>query len=314
MRKLFLFILPFAIAGCTAPRSMLNSGKVVPKGQVRFGKNYTWNISSAPISESVKGIRDLDKQANQLNSSDSIILNGQVQHINSSLIAYCLDPIGYADELYFRYGLGKRLDFGFKKPGDANTFDVMYQFLGSNSTFNEKSTGKGGFYGSVGLQYSFQNYRFLKYPMFDKVERVFGMSMSRKDFALPIVFSKSFGPEERVGCFSFGLVYTYSFIKYEVTPKNIYVRDETTQYTELLGPMKGKANYGSYGSFINVKIGKKFVFFNFSLAAYYQDYGKYALLGGGSTRFKGVSIVPSYGIQFNIMPKKKKSVVDGTQV
>ena len=97
----------------------------------------------------------------------------------------------------------------------------------------------------------------------------------------------------------------------------MYIKDAANNYVpELVGPLSGKMDYDSYGAFANVKIGKKFVFFNFSLAAYYQDYGRYQLLGGGTTRFKGVSIVPSYGMQFNLNTNKKKKnkKAVGTQV
>lgn len=296
-----------ALIGCSSSRSMLNSGKVVPKGQVRFGKNYTISISSSPISQSVKGSRDL---INNLSDKDTVYYNQQLEHVNAALLSYCVDPIGYTEELYLRFGLGKRLDMGFKK-GGATAVDVMFQFLGSNKNFNDSD--KGGYYGSVGLQYSWQNYRFLNYPMFDKVQRLFGVEMSRREFSLPVIFSKSFGPEERTGCFSFGVVYTHSFINYRITTKNIYEAGQFTNVSpELLKPIEDKVNFGAYGTFLNVKIGKRFVFFNFSLAAYYQDYGRYKLLGGTSRTLKGITIIPSYGMQFNILPKKKKPV--GTQV
>lgn len=303
-----MVLLTFVFFGCSGSRSMLNSGKVLPKNQLRIGKNYTFNLSSAPIAQSVRGSYNL---GNSLSTKDTIYYDQQIEHINAALLSYCLDPIGYNDELYFRYGLGNHMDMGFKSSGGAHAFDMMYQFLGSNANFIDSD--KGGYYGSFGLQYSWQNFRFLNYPMFDKVERIFGLEMSRKDITIPVIFSKSFGPEERTGCFSFGLIYSQSFIKYKITSKTVYaVSDATHLSPELLAPINAKVNYGSYGTFLNVKIGRRYVFFNFSLAAYYQNYGKYLLLGGNTRTLKGISIIPSYGVQFNILPKKKK--VTGTQV
>ncbi len=296
------------LIGCSGSRSVLSSGKVVPKGQVRFGENYTFNISSSPISESAKGSVDL---INNLAKKDTVYYSQQLAHLNAAVLSYCLDPIGYTNEIYFRYGLGKHMDMGFKNSGGSHAVDMMYQFLGSNKNFNESD--KGGYYGSAGLQFSWQNFRFVNYPMFDKLEKLFGMEMSRKDITLPVIFSKSFGPEERTGCFSFGVVYSHSFIKYKITPKNIYEAEHAANVPpELIKPISEKMHYGAYGTFINVKIGKRFVFFNFSLAAYYQDYGNYKLLGGSSKTLQGISIIPSYGIQFNILPKKKKTA--GTSV
>jgi hypothetical protein len=292
------------MVGCSGSRSVLNSGKVVPKNQVRFGKNYTINISSAPISQSVRGAYNL---GGDYSKKDTIYYDKQMEHVNAALLSYCLDPIGVNDELYFRYGIIKRVDIGYKSTGGSTAFDVMYQFLGSTKNVNEVENEKNSFYGSVGLQFSWQNYRFLNYQMFDKVQSMFGMEMARRDVALPLIFSTSFGPEERVGCFSFGLIYSHAFIKYKITPKNIYSADQiNSSYPELLAPVNGKVNYGSFGTFMNVKIGKKFVFFNFSLAAYYQNYGKYMLLGGNSRTIKGFTFIPSYGMQFNIIQKKKR--------
>jgi hypothetical protein len=308
---LFLFSLLFILSGCSGSRSVLNSGKVVPKGQVRFGKNYTINISSAPISQSVRGAYDL---GNTYSKKDTIYYDAQLEHVNAALLSYCLDPIGFNDEIYFRYGVRKRMDIGFKSTGGSKAFDCMYQFLGSVKNVKEVEQEKGNhFYGSIGLLYSYQNYKFLNYQMFDKLQAVFGMEMTRKDIAMPLIFSTSFGPEERVGCFSFGFVYSHAFVKYKITPKNIYAADQINeQYPQLLAPVNAKVNYGSFGTFMNLKVGKKFVFFNFSIAAYYQNYGKYLLLGGNTRTIKGFTIIPSYGMQFNLIKKKKRPV--GTEV
>ncbi len=304
-----IFILIAAgVSSCSSPRSMLTSGKVLPKNHVRIGKNTTFNISSAPIERSIRGSKDL---AEQSSNGDSVMYNSQIKNLNSAFMAYCLDPIGYSTETYFRYGLGHRADFGFRNNGDASAFDMMYQFMGSNKNCNESD--KGGFYGSIGAQYSWQNYRFVDMHKFEKVQKLFGLDMNRKDITIPLVFSKSFGPEERVGCFSFGLVYSHSFIKYKIEPKNIYSEQVMDNIpSQLLAPVSGKSEFDAYGTFLNVKIGKKYVFFNFSLSAYYQNYGRYPMLDGSDVLLKGISIVPSYGMQFNIFPKAKKKVDDGS--
>jgi hypothetical protein len=309
MRPLLLFLFAIFLAGCSGSRSVLNSGKVLPKDQMRFGKNYTINISTSPISQSVRGAYNL---SDNFSGKDTIYYDAQVEYVNAALLSYCLDPIGVNDEMYFRYGLGHRLDLGFKSSGGSNAFDVQWQFLGSTKNVNQAGDKKHMFYGSLGAQYSWQNYRFLNYQMFDKVQSIFGFEMSRKDVSVPLIFSTSFGPEERVGCFSFGLVYSHSFIKYKVTPKNIYEADRIDP--KLLDPINGKMNYGAYGTFFNLKVGKKFIFFNLAFAVYYQNYGKYQMLGGNSKSLKGFTFIPSYGMQFNLLKKKKKSVPVGTQV
>jgi len=301
-----VILIAFFISSCSAPRSILPSGKVLTKGQIRFGINNTVNVSSAAIERSVKTSVQLTESAF---GSDTVIYTKHIANLNSAFMAYCLDPISYNTEFYLRYGLGHRFDIGYRNTGGANAFDFMFQFLGSNKNFNESD--KGGFYGSTGFQYSWQNYSFVNFSQFEKVQSLFGMDMGRKDITFPLIFSKSFGPEERVGCFSFGVVYSHSFINYKISPKNIYA-DKIIENVppELLSPVSGKADFDAFGTFINVKIGKKYVFFNFSLAAYYQNYGRYQMLGGSEVVLKGISIVPSYGVQFNIFHKTKKKPVD----
>lgn len=288
-----------AVCSCSPPKSIINSGKVVTKNQVRAGMNYSINVSTSPISESVEGIRELS----QVKHSDSLQFDKGLEHINSAALAYCLDPIGYKTDFYFRYGLGYNMDIGYRYSGSAHTMDARYQFLGSNST-HQYSDYKG-MYGSAGLQYGWQNFSFSD-KKFDQIQRIFDMKMSRKDISIPVIFSKSFGPEEKYGALSFGMVYTHSFIKYKVDPKNVYIRDNEG-IQQMLAPVNEKKNYGSYGTFVNVKTGWKFIYFNAGIACYYQKYGTFPLLGGNNVTLKGWTIVPSYGFQFNIYPGKKKT-------
>jgi hypothetical protein len=312
IRSAFVIVCGIVVcSSCTPPRSMLSSGKVVPKKQFRIGVNYTFNVSSAPISQSVKGAYKLSQT---IANKDTVRNSTQVQDLNAALIAYCVDPITFNDELYFRYGMGHNLDFGYRNAGGAHAFDMMYQFLGSNENFNTSTYS--GMYGSTGLQYSWKNYNFSDNPVLKRLQKIFLMDMERKDFTIPIVFSKSWGPEERTGCFSFGIMYSHTFIKYKISTKNIYqINDQLGSGNQvpayLLTPIEAKVHYGSYGTFINFKVGKKYVFFNFSLAAYYQNYGKYPLLGGSTVELKGFTFVPSYGVQFNILGKQKKKPVEG---
>ena len=243
----------------------------------------------------------------------AVIFSEQIANLNSAFMAYCLDPISYNTETYFRYGLGHRLDIGYRNTGGANAFDMMYQFMGSNKNCNESD--KGGFYGSIGAQYSWQNYSFVNFSKFEEVQKFFGLDMSRKDITVPLIFSKSFGPEERVGCLSFGVVYSHSFINYKISPQNIYAEEIVSNVPpELLKPVSHKSGFNAYGTFINAKIGKKYVFFNVSLAMYYQSYGRYPMLGGSDVLLRGISIIPSYGVQFNIFRKSKKKPADGVQM
>lgn len=308
IRPLTYFSLATIItSSCTTPRSVLSSGKVVPKNTVRGGINYTFNISTSPIKQSAKSIYNFaDTYANK----DTVYLDNTIKDVNAALLAYCLDPITFTNEYYFRVGLGHRMDAGYRNSGDAHGVDMMYQFLGGTGTF--KDSEYNGMYGSVGLQYGHQNFKFMNNRIFNKFEKLFGFTMRRQDLTVPVIFSKSWGPEERTGCLSFGVTYTHSFIKYKIKPKGIYYNaiEDSNLPPQLVEPIEGKMDYDSYGTFINLKIGRRYVFFNLSVSAYYQNYGKYPLLGGTTTSLEGFSIVPSYGIQFNIPTKRKKKPVE----
>jgi len=300
LMKLAALLVPLGmIYSCSPPKSIVNSGKVVTKNQVRFGTNYSVNVSTSPITESIKGIKEFSSFSNK----DSFQLDQGLEHINAAALAYCLDPIGYKTDFYLRYGLGHNIDLGYRNSGKAHVIDTRYQFLGSNSTY--QYSDYKGLYGSIGLQYGWQKFGFGD-QKFDQLQKVFDLSMSRKDISIPLIFSKSFGPEEKFGALSFGLIYTHSFVKYNVNPKNVYLRDnEGVQH--MLEPLNAKKNYGSYGSFLSVKAGWKFIYFNAGVACYYQKYGTFPLLGGSNVTLKGFTIVPSYGVQFNILPRKKKT-------
>lgn len=308
IRPLTYFTLAlFVTVSCTTPRSVLSSGKVVPKNTVRGGINYTFNIATSPIAKSARAIYNF---ADTYKNEDTVYFNGTVQDVNAALIAYCLDPITFTNEYYLRFGLGHRLDMGYRNSGDAHGVDMMYQFLGGTGTF--KDSEYNGMYGSVGLQYAHQNFKFMNNRIFNRFEKMFGFNMRRQDITIPIIFSKSWGPEERTGCLSFGVTYTHSFIKYKVTPRSIYYLNETDVNVPpiLMQPIEAKMDYSSYGTFINFKVGRRYVFFNLSVSAYYQKFGNYPLLGGNTSSLEGFSIVPSYGVQFNIPTKKKKKVTE----
>src|SRR3954471_18398833 len=160
--KYALIIIPAAalLNACSPARSMLNSGKVLPKKQIRFGINYTFNVSTSPIQQTYKSAASIYQN---LSASDTVDFSrsdvaSTVQDVNAALMAYCVDPITMTDDIYLRVGLGHRLDVGYKNSGGANAIDVQYQFLGSNENFNN-STYRG-YYGSVALQYTHKSFNF----------------------------------------------------------------------------------------------------------------------------------------------------------
>ncbi|MEO6071048.1 MAG: hypothetical protein ABIN57_04370 [Chitinophagaceae bacterium] len=303
-------LLPVAVvlfaAGCTSPRNIISSGKVTPKGTFKAGFNTSFNAASAPVSP----IANLTKAAvNAIDSNkDSIFYNEAVASLTKGLVAYSLDPITPTYDVYVRYGVLNRVDVGYKFASGAHAFDVMYQFLGTTGTPDdpEDPEAKNSLHGSIGFQYSGQNASLPGKVGLNRLSGLFNYHLSRKDILIPLVFSYSFGPEETYGNVSFGVVYGKSFIDYGFNPSKKLVRYAGNQ-VEKIPAFSNKQNYSSFGAFLNGKIGYKYAYFVPAISMYYQNYGTYNLFGLQAEKFKGVTFIPSIGVQLNFGYKKKAS-------
>lgn len=289
--------------GCAAPRDIVQSGKVTPHKQIRLGFNYAANIPT----ETVASIYDeIESAVEKSIKNDTTLVDDAIIKANKSAYAYALDPIGFGMEFYLRYGILRRFDIGYKYNGGINIFDARYQFLGSTGNCFSSDNNENGsrMYGSIGIQYSSQKYALP--GKFETLQEAIGIEFKRKDILIPLCFSKSFGPEEKIGNLSFGLAYNLTFLDYGFDPKNVleYVDAASSNTQTILSGFHAKKNISSFGAFINVKVGYKFVYFLPSLSVYYQDYGSFTLINGESQRFKGFTFVPSLGFQFNLPPFK----------
>lgn len=293
------------IIGCTSPRNIVASGKVTPKGSFKAGFNSSFNVATAPLAEIDDITRGAVKAIDQ--HSDSIFYNETIAALTRGLLAYSLDPVTPTSDFYLRYGLARKVDIGYKYASGAHVFDVMYQFLGSTGTPNDPEEHKG-LYGSIGIQYSGQRSDLPSKVGLDKLSAIFSYNLNRKDILVPLVFSYSFGPEETYGNVSFGLVYGHSFITYGFAPSKAFVRAVGDRF-EAIPSFKHQQNYSSFGTFINAKLGYKYAYFVPALSMYYQNYGTYDLFGLQQESYKGVTIIPSLGLQLHLGYKKKKQEV-----
>ncbi|MER2999408.1 hypothetical protein [Pontibacter populi] len=297
MRKHFYLylsavLLAATVAGCTAPRSVIHSGKVTPKGQFKAGFNMGGNIASEPIAQ----LDDItDAAIDAIANKEEVDYNEQIDVASKALVAYALDPVGTTFDFYLRYGVAERVDVGYKYATGVHVFDAMYQFMGPTGT--PENPGVGDWYGSVGLQYSGQSSGIFDKLYIDKLIPVLEFSATRRDIVIPLVFSKSFGPEEEIGNISFGPVYNHTFIKYGFDPSRI-VKDVGGDKVPVEG-VYAKNNFPSFGFFVNGKIGFKFLYVLPSLTMYYQDYGTYDFLEGKQFDFSGITVIPSIGLQAN---------------
>ena len=293
-----------SLASCTAPRTVYHSGKVTPKGQVRGGVDIVGNVPGATTRAIADNVTDLIQTFSNL---DSINWNNNQDALNSvskSVLAYTLDPIGAGYDIHLRVGVIERVDVGYKLAGGTHVFDARFQFLGSTGTPDNPGNDPEGWSGSAGIQYSGKSYDLPSFFGAD-LNDFLGFEMKRKDIFIPVAFSYPFGEEELYGNVSFGVAYGHTFLSYALSPEKIY---EYTQNNvpQVIDPINEKKNYASYGGFINIKGGYKYAYVIGSLGIYHQNYGSYKLLKGYTADLKGITVVPSLGLQFNVGGGKKK--------
>lgn len=285
----FVLLLTFA-AGCTAPRAVINSGKVTAPGKFKAGVNFGGNIATEPIGQ----LDDIaEATVDAISKKDSVYYDDEIETATRALVAYALDPVGPTFDFYLRYGVAPRMDVGYKYASGVHVFDTQYQFLGPTGT--PENPGQGDWYGSVGLQYAGQSSDWVDKLFLDKLQPILQFTAKRKDVTVPLIFSKSFGPEEEKGSIAFGAVYNHTFIEYGFEPGELYKK--AGGEVDRVNPLMEKNNFGSYGMFVNAKFGFKYVYILPALTIYYQDYGSYKLLNNAAYSYSGLTFIPSIGIQ-----------------
>jgi hypothetical protein len=287
-------------ASCAAPRTVYHSGKVTPEGQLVGGIDLTGNVATATVKEIFDNADLVEafvtRDSVKYNNADSIIID----NMSRSVLAYTLDPVGTGYDIYLRYGIVKRLDVGYKLAGGTHVFDTRFQFLGSTGTPSDPGDDPKKLSGSIGLQFSTRSYELPSIFSLGDIQDLLGFEMKRTDFLVPLSFSVPFGDEESYGCLSFGMAYGHTLLKYKIDPTKIY---EYTQNNvpQVIPAVDEKKSYSSFGGFINIKGGYKFVYLLGSLAIYHQNYGTFPMLKGKTVELKGTTFVPSIGLQLNFM-------------
>ncbi|SET76671.1 hypothetical protein [Hymenobacter actinosclerus] len=282
-----------ATASCTAPRAIVSTGKVTPRGEFRVGGNLAFNVPTETID---KAGSTLKSAARDLARKDTVRYNGTIEKLQVAALAYALDPVRPSSDLYLRYGVIDRLDVGYKYAFGSHVFDAMYQFLGPVGTVENPGTRQPGVtYASIGLQYATQRTKLPSVPFLDDLNTLLGFRASRHDLLVPLVFSQSLGAEEEIGAISYGLVYAHTFLRYGLTPGSLF--NGTVPVSDL---PTVRHSFGSYGAFFNAKLGYRYVYVIPALSVYYQNYGEYQLLNNKTAKLSGMTFIPSLGLQFRI--------------
>ncbi|ALW83638.1 hypothetical protein AUC43_00050 [Hymenobacter sedentarius] len=282
---------------CTAPRAIVATGKVTPQGEFRVGYNQGFNIATAPLSKAGAAVRDA---ATTAANKDTVGYGGSVKNLQAAALAYILDPVQPTADLSIRYGILPRLDAGYKYAFGSHVFDAQFQLLGPTGSPEHPGAGaaSGTTYASIGLQFATQRAKLPSIPFLGDINSVLNFKATRNDLLVPLIFSQSFGPEEEIGAISYGVVYAHSWVNYGFAPDNVYLN---TQKIPAL-PNQSR-DFSSYGAFLNVKLGYRYVYVIPAVSIFYQNYGDYALLNGASTSLSGVTFVPSLGFQLRIPTK-----------
>lgn len=292
--------LALVASACTAPRGITTSGKVTPQGEFRLAYNQGFNVGSAPLSKAGTAVRDAASQlGSQAARGDTVRYSGTVSNVQAAALAYLLDPVQTTADLSIRYGVVPRLDVGYKYAFGSHVFDTQYQLLGPTGSIEnpERGAASGTTYASIGLQYAIQRAALPSLPFLNNLNNLLGLSATRHDILIPLTVSQSFGPEESIGAISYGAVYAHSWVSYGFTPSNLYNRAGTGVLPAL---DRQSRNFSSYGLFLNLKLGYKYVYVVPAVSLYYQNYGDYTLLDGSTTSLSGVTVIPSLGLQFRI--------------
>jgi len=293
------------IFGCSAPRNIMESGKVTSHGRFKGGVAYSVNFPT----QFAKSIFNLvENNVDRYISTDSVFADAIFDQVNEAIYSYSLDPLKVGLDFSIRYGIHPKFDMGYKYSSGTSVFDTRYQFLAPKE---QDSLSNFKLYGSIGIQYSQNKFELPSAFKLDKLQSYLGYSYKRKDVVVPLIFSLSFGKDEKYGCFSYGLVYNFVALEYSYLPKNIY----TLNKASIQGRTE-KSNYSSFGLFTNIKGGYRFAYLLFSLTCYYQKYGTFELLSGKNIDFSGFTFVPSVGLQLQTGNKdfKKKNRVKNKQI
>lgn len=295
-----LFVIAALAFSCSAPRTITVSGKVTTPGNVVAGASYN---ASLPTATTKLAADLITKNIDDVVNKDTASFDANLERLNKAMLAYAIDPITTGYDFYIRVGIVKRFELGYKLAGNAHTFYSQYQFLGSTGTIPPDSDKddeedeyfdlKKQFYASIGLQYSWQDY---KLPNFlGTLQNRLGYTFNRKDILVPLAFSISFGPEEKYGSVAAGLAYGYTLLNYTSLPDRI-----TIENNKLVTGLQNRKGYSSLGGFLNVKVGYKYVYLIPSLSIFYQNYGTYKLINGSSFRLRGATFVPAISLQVRI--------------
>lgn len=295
LKYIFLaVVIIWGLQSCTAPKSIIESGKVTPQGAVRASLGTTSNIPTA-FAEEVVGFA-IDNAG--VVKGDSFQFQENLENVVGSLVSYSLDPLTQTLDFHLRYGIGWGFDIGYKNLSGVSAIDLQYQFVGEESTF----AFGGMFASSIGIQYSGQKLRLDRFSQ--KLDEALGMEFHKRDLMVKWINSYPFGEDEKYGHIGFGAAWNRTVSNYGISPTKVLTRIEEVggqRATSILEPMRDQRTaYSSWGGFLNMRLGYKYVYLYGALSMFHQNYGTYQLFKGVEYQGKGWTFIPTFGLQIQV--------------
>lgn len=278
---------------CVAPRSVIHSGRVTPQGEVRVGTEMVVNVPTGTAGALLEG---LEGAVDSLTQKSDRLFEDNLNTASKAALAHSLDPLTSGLALSVRYGFLERFDAGYKYSFGAHALDARFQFLGKPGVPTRRGPSSGsGLAGSVGLQYSQQSFELPSLAGLDKLGKLFGFHMTRQDLLVPVALSIPFGADEKYGALGFGIVGGYTFLDYGLEPHDVV--KEVNGVQEVVAKVTREQGFATYGAFLNVKGGYRYVYVGAGLAMYYQDYGTFQLLDQAAISLSGLTFVPTLNVE-----------------
>lgn len=290
---LFVTAFSFLLAACSAPRSLVHSGRVTEKGRFKAGGQISLSVPSQTLGALASGLeRGIDQAWDRVRNGDSARLTADSLNLYArAAMAYALDPFGQSYEFYGRYGLLRNMDLGYKYAGGTHVFDGLFQFLRADSG--------SSFDAAVGLQYSRQSVGLPSFFGLEKMQDLLDFEFERQDFLVPLIFSRPLGKNEEYGALGFGLALGYTVLDYRFALAEEVAVEESSGGRVPQAIRESRA-FPSFGLFGNSALGYRNLYATLALALYYQDYGDFEVFGGKSTRLRGFTFIPTLGFQVRI--------------
>ncbi len=282
------------LSACSVPKTITETAQTLDQGKMRAHVGQSTNIPTAAPAKVVEVITNGVGNV----ATDTFIVDETFHQVTEALIAQAVDPVASSVDFGLRIGAARNFDIGYKFMGGTHGIDFRYQLVGGRAGTAVQNSGR--YNASLGLLGTTKKH---KLPSFadNVLGLIFDYGIRRSELTFKLMNSISLGENEEYGHIGFGLSYSHAFVSYGFKPKTAFAVVGALNNVNLLNTFPNhKTNFGGFGGYINFKVGYKYVYFYSAVAFFYTDYGTYNLFADRTYSFSGMTIVPSFGLVFNL--------------